>query len=108
SQVLRRRQQFDLISRVVEILPPASRSDDARDSVHASFPSFMEDRLVPFMNDRTHAVHAAPVVHTVHFAPSACGSVTFGGPTLAPRVTSAASASSLMFSLPPGRSGSTR
>src|SRR5262249_20591521 len=53
-----------------------------------------------------HAVHAAHIVHAVHRALPA--RVTLAVPTIASRVTIAASSSSPRCSLPAGRSGNTR
>src|SRR5262245_22713398 len=107
SQVLGRRQQFELMARVVEILAPSAGSNDARHGVHASFPRFVENRLVRLVPDRSHAVHAAHVMDAVHTASPGAASDTFATPTIASRVTSAASCASLKWSAPAGRSGST-
>src|SRR5438445_5809763 len=63
--------------------------------------------LVLFTLNRPHVLHAAHVVHAVH-GRTPGGSGTLATPIMASRVTSAASSSSLNFSLPAGRSGSTR
>src|SRR5207244_1176817 len=98
SQIFGRRQEFDLMTRIVEILLPAARSHHACDGVNPPFPRLVKDGLVCFVMNRTHAVHAAHVVHAVHTMPPAFASVIRAVPTIESRVTSAASASSLMFS----------
>ena len=75
--------------------------------VYSPLPSRVKDRLVLLVLDRTHAVHAAHVMNAIHCLPP-CGKVTLATPIMASRVTSAASASSVRFSLPAGRSGKTR
>src|SRR5256885_16957740 len=67
----------------------------------------MEHRLVLLDQDATHAVHAAHVVDAVHRS-APFGGGTFATPTIASRVTSAASCSSGQPSVPAGRSGKTR
>src|SRR5205085_10601503 len=108
SQIFGRRQELDLMTRVVQILLSAARPHHACDGVNPSVPRFVTDGLVSFVMDRSHAVHAAHVVHAVHAMSPACSSVILAVPTIESRVTRAASAFSLMFSLPAGRSGSTR
>src|SRR5206468_11157477 len=105
--VVCRRQQLELMARVVEIQPSATGPNDAGHRVHTAFPGFMEDRLVLLVLNRAHSVHAAHVVDAVHGAPPLPADVTFATPTIASRVTSAASSSSVMCSEPAGRSGST-
>src|SRR2546423_2334380 len=68
----------------------------------------MEDGLVLLVPDRAHVLHAAHVMHAVHALPPAGVSWTWATPIIASRVTSAASSSSVSFSLPEGLSGSTR
>ena len=51
----------------------------------------MKHGLVLLVFDGAHAVHAAHVVDAVHAAPPAGDNVTFATPTIASRVTSAAS-----------------
>ena len=68
----------------------------------AAFPAFVENGFVGFGLHRAEAVHAAHVMHAVHFA------VAFAVPIIASRVMSAASSASLIFSVPAGRSGMTR
>src|SRR2546427_2112678 len=76
--------------------------------VYPPLPDRMENRLVFFILNRAHALHAAHVVHAVHSFPPGRGAGTLATPTIASRVTSAASWSSVMFSVPEGRSGRTR
>ena len=72
---------------------------------HTGFPTRMKYRLVGLVQDRAETVHAAHVVYAVHDRTStgrACAT-----PIIASRLTSAASLSSSMFSVPSGRFGST-
>src|SRR5438132_1630733 len=67
----------------------------------------MKHRFVSLDHHGTHAVHAAHVVDAVH-GDAAFGDGTFATPTIASRVTRAASCSSVQPSVPAGRSGRTR
>src|SRR5262249_6532230 len=101
------RNELDMVATGVDVpLPPGA--DRPRQRVHAALPARVEYRLVPLDADRSHALHAAHVVRAVHLAPSARGMVTFPTPLMDSRVTRPASASSLRFSLPVGRSGTMR
>jgi len=68
----------------------------------------MEDRLVALGDDGPHPVHAAEIVRAVHRRAAFAGDGTLATPIIASRVTSAANCSSLIPSVPAGRSGSTR
>src|SRR5206468_2964815 len=106
AEIFGRRQALELMARVVQILPAAVRSDDARRRIDAALPRLMEGGVVLLVMNRTHAVHAAHVVDAVHdFSPE---EETFATPTIELRVTSAASCSSVICSVPAGRSGRTR
>src|SRR5262245_51723996 len=107
TEIFFRRQQLELMTRVVEVLSPAASPDDAGHRIHPAFPGRVEYRFVLLMFDGPHTVHAAHVVHAVHAVPPDFGGVTFATPTIESRVTSSASDSSVMFSVPSGRSGST-
>ena len=96
-----------LVARGVDV-PLAPGAHGQGEGERPSFPASVEDGLIPLGFDRPHAVHAAHVMHAVHAAPPDCESVTFVTPIIASRVTSAASSSSLNFSVPAGRSGNTR
>ena len=85
----------------------AKRSRGAEQAPRASFPLGMEWPLVFAHLDWPHAVHAAHVVDAVHAA-APRGADTFATPTIALRVTRAASCSSVIPSVPGGRSGRTR
>src|SRR5579863_10248220 len=107
AKIFRWRNQFDLVAAGIDI-PLSPRRHRTIERERYPLPTGVEDGLVLFIFEHAHTLHAAHVVHTVHAAPPACPSVTFATPTIASRVTSAASSSSLSFSLPAGRSGSTR
>ena len=94
---------------VTEVSPAAwtKGPGGADQAPRASFPLGMERPLVFAHVDWPHAVHAAHVVDTVHAA-APRGAETFATPTIASRVTRAASCSSVIRSVPGGRSGSTR
>src|SRR5579863_2024264 len=109
-------KQFDRMAAGVDVplVPGAQR---ARDRVNPAFPRLVKHRFVLLMPDRvvvdrvmpdrTHAVHAAHVVDSVHAAP-AWGAATRATPIMASRVTSAATSSSVIFSVPAGLSVNTR
>ena len=96
AQVIGRGQQLEEMTRVVQILASAAGAHDASHRVHTAFPRLVEHRLVPFVADRPHAVHAAHVVDAVHGAAPDFAAVTFATPTIESRVTSPASSCSLM------------
>ena len=75
---------------------------DLQKTTGPALPRLMKRRLVALGVDRAEAVHAAQVVDRVHLAE------TLPTPIMELRVTSAASCSSLIPSVPAGRSGSTR
>src|SRR5688572_9325877 len=75
---------------------------DLQETAGPALPCLMKRRLVAFGVDCAEPVHAAQVVNRVHFAE------TLPTPIMESRVTSAASCSSLIPSVPAGRSGSTR
>src|SRR5512137_627348 len=68
----------------------------------------MKHRFVFLVLHRPHAMHAAHVVDAIHAEAPAAGNLTLATPTIASRVTSAASCSSLKCSVPAGRSGKTK
>ena len=76
--------------------------------VDPRLPGRVEHRFVLLILDWTHALLTAHVVHAVHGLPPDGGNVTLATPTIASRVTSAASCSSVIVSVPAGRSGRTR
>src|SRR5204863_3081519 len=92
----------------IDVPLAADRSQDARQGIDTPFPFGMKRRLAFFVHDRTHAVHAAHVVDAVHTRPPGFEIVTLLTPIIESRVTSAASCSSVIRSVPAGRSGSTR
>src|SRR3954467_12198287 len=67
----------------------------------------VKDGFVSFDLDPAHVLHAAHVVNAVHFEPP-CGLLSFPTPTIESRVTKAWSCSSVIPSVPDGRSGRTR
>src|SRR5204863_9393080 len=85
-------------------VPAAEESGGHRQRERAPLPIMMEDGLVRLGVHRTEAVHAAKIVDAVH----ARGAFTTATPIIASRLTSCASCSSVMPSVPAGRSGSTR
>src|SRR5579872_4780234 len=101
AQILGGLNELALVTGSVYI-PFAPSPHGEREREGPRLPARMEHRLVFLIHDAAHAVHAAHIVDAVH------GSVTLATPTMASRVTSAASSSSRNDSLPAGRSGSTR
>jgi hypothetical protein len=103
-KVFNGRKQFNLMTHRIQV-PQTSGPKRSIDPIHAPFPGGMEDRLVIFVLNGAHILQATHIVNAVHaFAPSGG---TLETPTMALRVTRAASSSSLRFSVPFGRSGST-
>ena len=105
-QVLGWRQDFMFVAEV----PTTGRakwSGGADETPRACFPLGMERSLVFAHLDGTHILHAAHIVYAVHVA-APPRPATFATPTIALRVTRAANASSVIFSVPGGRSGRTR
>src|SRR5262249_23989204 len=100
------RQHLAREARHVDV-PRAGRAHGAVHRHHAAFPAGMEHRLVLLRLDLAEAVHAAPLVHTVHGA-APCGNWASPVPILESRVTRSASRSSLQPSVPAGRIGRTR
>src|SRR5262249_3481542 len=93
-------------ARLVDV-PFAPSGTGARHGENAPFPGLVKDGLVLLALDGAEIIHPAHVMDAVHRVPPA-GSVTFAVPIMASRLTSSASCSSLIPSLPSGRSGSTR
>src|SRR5436309_15676797 len=108
AQVLGRWQNLNPMTRRIEIPLASASPQHASQRIDPRLPGSVKDGLVLLVFDGTHAVHATHVVDAVHAAPPAGDNVTFATPTIESRVTSAVSASSVMFSLPAGRSGRTR
>src|SRR5262249_16873496 len=106
-QVLVWRHELELMTGVVEVLSSAARSNHSSERIYAAFPRFVEYRLILFVLNGPHAMHAAHIMNTVHLLPPGFGGATFPTPTIESRVTSSASASSVIFSVPAGRSGRT-
>src|SRR5207245_6099689 len=106
AEIFGRRQELELMTGVVQVLSAAAGSQHARDGIGPRFPGRVKHRLVLLVLDGTHAVHAAHVVDAVHAFPPA--TETLPTPTIESRVTILASCSSVMCSLPAGRSGRTR
>src|SRR5262245_39054336 len=88
-------------------VPLAPGAHGAVHHIDPSFPRLMEDRLILLVHHGPHPMHSTHVMHAIHGRPP-CGEGTFATPTMESRVTSAASSSSVRFSVPAGRSGSTR
>src|SRR5205809_283600 len=95
------------VARHVDV-PLSQEAGGKRHAEHAAFPFVVEDRLVPLGNDGPHPVHASEIVRAVHGRAAFAGEGTLATPIIALRVTSAANCSSLIPSVPAGRSGSTR
>src|SRR5262249_9639048 len=102
AQVVCRRHPLAGVARHVDVPPARPGGERQRES--AALPIMVEHRFVRLGRDRAHAVHASHVVHAVH----RLGASTFATPIIASRVTSWASCSSVMPSVPAGRSGMTR
>src|SRR5207302_8210063 len=106
-QVLGRRNQFAFVAGSVDV-PFAPCAHGQRQRKRPRLPGFMENRLIRLVLNRAHALNAAHIVHAIHAPLPSRGMAPMATPTIESRVTSAASASSVSFSLPAGRSGSTR
>ena len=83
------------------------RTEASKQPEDPPFPWIVKDGLVFLYLDGTETVHAPHVVNAIH---GSCpyGAEIFVTPTIESRVTIAASSSSVMFSVPAGRSGSMR
>ena len=64
--------------------------------VDPRFPRGVEHRFVLLEHNGTHALLTAHVVHAIHWLPPDGGTVTLATPTIASRVTNAASCSSVI------------
>src|SRR6267154_2609721 len=106
-EIFRRWNQFDLVTRGVNV-PLAPGCHGAPQSEDPALPRGVKDRLVFLILNGAHPVHPAHVMYAVHVGFPSRRAVTLATPTIASRVTNAASASTLSFSVPAGRSGSTR
>lgn len=101
------RYQLALESRGVEI-PFTPGAHCARNGIASAFPWLMEYGLVLHWLNRSHTVHPAHIVDAVHAVPPSAGGATFATPTIASLVTNVSNSASLIFSVPDGRSGSTK
>src|SRR5687767_11427285 len=99
GQVLGGRHLLARVAGLVDV-PLAEKAGGQRERERLALPLAVEDGLVALDVHGTEAVHAAEVVGAVHRFTSAT-------PIMASRVISAASSSSLSFSVPFGRSGRT-
>jgi hypothetical protein len=107
SQIFSGRHELPLVTSNVDVpLTPSTHRTPQRE--HSPFPGLVKHGLVRFRLDRTHPLHVAHIMHAVHAAIPFCGAVTLATPTMASRVTSAASCSSRNSPVPAGRSGKTR
>src|SRR5262245_61792398 len=109
AKVFGRRNEFDLKAPRVDV-PFVKSPHRTVQGIRARFPAFMKHRLILLILNRAEALHPTHVMDAVHaLAPAlVVGIVTLVTPIMASRVTKAASSSSFSFSLPSGRSGSTR
>src|SRR5467141_647176 len=105
--IFRRWNQFDLVTRGVNV-PLAPGCHGAPQREEPALPRGVKHRLVLLILNGAHPVHPAHVMYAVHVGFPSRRAVTLATPTIASRVTNAASASTLSFSVPAGRSGSTR
>src|SRR4051794_32925961 len=106
AQIVRRRQKFNVMPPCVDVRF-LERSHSAVHGIHPGFPPGMKNRLVPLVPDWAHSLYSTQVMHAVHAAPWLPGTYAFATPTMASRVTRPASSSSVIFSVPAGRSGIT-
>ena len=88
--------------------PPSPSAERPIDGIDPPLLRGVEDRFVLLVLDRTHVLVATHVMYAVHSRAPFCGRATLPTPIMASRVTNAANASSLICSLPAGRSGMTR
>src|SRR5687768_3477030 len=107
SQIIGRGQELERVPVGVEV-PLAPGSHRTGERVDPRLPGCVEHRLVLLVLDGAHVLLTAHVVRAVHGLPPDGGNVTFATPTIASRVTSAANCSSVIVSVPVGRSGRTR
>ena len=106
SEIVRWRDAFPGVPGHVEV-PASEKAASEGEGEDAPLPLDVEHRLVRLRPHRPEAVHAAEIVAPVHrFRPSA-GARASPTPIIESRVTSAASSSSLMPSVPEGRRGTT-
>src|ERR1700730_5191109 len=95
------------MTRRVDIpLAPGTHGTPQREQT--SFPGGVKHRLVFLIFNGTHPMHSAHIVYAVHVGSPSRRAGTFATPTMASRVTKAASSCSLRVSVLAGRSGSTR
>src|SRR3954470_80300 len=106
AQIIGRGKLLDRVTASVDV-PLSPRTDRAIDGVDPALPFFVEYRLIFLMPDRAHPVHPTHVMNAVHGLPPS-GIATLATPIIESRVTSETSSSSDIFSVPAGRSGSTR
>src|SRR5260370_29761257 len=106
-KIFRWRNQFDLMTRHVEI-PLAPSSHGASQREQSPLPRSMKDWLVFLIQNGAHPMHSAHVMHAVHAGSPSRRAATLATPTIESRVTNEASASSPSFSVPAGRSGRTK
>ena len=110
--VVRRGQVFGAGHQLARIaahvdVPLAQEAGGHGERERLALPVVVEHGLVRLGLDRAQAVHAAHVVDAVHRDAFRPGALILPTPIIASRVTSEASSSSLMPSVPAGRSGST-
>src|SRR6185312_5751124 len=101
-QLLRGRDQLALVPRRIDV-PAAKRAHGAHQRVSPRLPPMVEHGLIALRQEGTHAVHSAHVVYTIHGGSPGCGGRTIATPIIASRVTSEASCSSVIASVPCGR-----
>src|SRR5580700_3369161 len=99
-------KKLDTVTACVDIRL-APRTNRSVHSKHTAFPRMVKYGFVLFALDRTHILHTAHVVDSVHGLLLA-GGATLATPIIESRVTRAASSSSVICSVPAGLSGKTR
>src|SRR5262249_7247654 len=107
AEIIGRGQQLDVVPVGIEI-PLTKSAHRPGQCIGSTFPFLMKHRFILLVMNGAHVLHTAHVMHAVHARPPAGGTVTFSTPIIALRVTISASCSSVIFSVPEGRSGRTR
>src|SRR5262245_49535952 len=108
GQIMRGVHALNSVADLVNVELPAGKGRDHQGK-DPSLPVMMKHGFMVFSDNWPHPVHTAHIMDAVH-PPSplaAYGACTLVTPIMASRVTSAANCSSLMPSVPRGRSGST-
>src|SRR5262245_25154681 len=102
SQVVDRGHELECVPVGIEV-PLAPGAHRTIECVDPSLPRGVEHRFMLFVHNRTHILLAAQIVYAVHWLSPGSGNTTLATPTIASRVTRAASCSSVIDSVPAGR-----